>query len=111
MNTEGCCHKRGRAGDSSGGPAWVWQRAGEVLGQVVPGVILVAMPKCPVCLATYVTAFTGLGLSFTTATYVRTALLICCIAAMLLMGVKNCGRFVAAKRSRLNDGSFKPNEE
>jgi hypothetical protein len=44
------------------------------------------MPKCPVCLAAYVTLWTGLGLSFAQATYLRWSLLslsgvlLCCLA-------------------------------
>jgi len=33
------------------------------------------IPKCPVCLAAYVALWTGLGLSFGAATYVRWSLL------------------------------------
>jgi len=37
--------------------------------------VWVFMPKCPVCLAAYVALWTGLGLSFGAATYVRWLLL------------------------------------
>ena len=48
--------------------------------------VWVFMPKCPVCLAAYVALWTGLGLSFATAAYVRWTLLAlsgsrhCCIS-------------------------------
>lgn len=55
-----------------------WLRtAGSVL---LPGGLLLLMPKCPLCLAGYVAAISGLGLSFATASYLRTGLMILCAA-------------------------------
>ncbi len=41
----------------------------------LPSAILVLVPKCPACLAAHVTLWTGLGLSLSTATYLRWVLL------------------------------------
>jgi len=43
------------------------------------------MPKCPVCLAAYVALWTGLGLSFATAQYVRWSLLLVSGTALLYL--------------------------
>jgi len=47
--------------------------------------VWVLMPKCPVCLAAYVALWTGLGLSFATAQYVRWLLLLMSAAALLFV--------------------------
>jgi len=46
---------------------------------IVPGAILALMPKCPLCVAAYLALATGIGISFTTAAYIRSALIAICI--------------------------------
>jgi hypothetical protein len=75
-------------------PRWV-RRVREVFGWVVPSAILVLVPKCPACLAAHVTLWTGLGLSFSTATYLRWALLFVCGAALLYLIVERLDRIGA----------------
>jgi hypothetical protein len=54
------------------------------------------MPKCPVCLAAHAALWTGLGLSFTEAKYVRWSLLL--LSGVLLFYL--AARKVRALRSR-----------
>ena len=49
----------------------------------LPGVILVIIPKCPLCLAAYVLVGSGIGLSVTSATYLRGALIFICTLSLL----------------------------
>ena len=76
--------------DAAGGrrPPVAVRRVGEIFAWVVPGAILVLVPKCPACLAAYGTLWTGLGLSLSTATYLRWVLLFLCVASLLILIVK-----------------------
>jgi hypothetical protein len=58
------------------------------------------MPKCPVCLAAYVALWTGLGLSFSTATYLRWGLLFVCVATLFFLIVKSLVRMGAIRYLR-----------
>ena len=75
-------------------PTWV-RRVRELFAWVCPSAILVLVPKCPVCLAAHMTLWTGLGLSLSTATYVRWVLLFLCVASLLFLIVKRLDRIGA----------------
>jgi len=73
-------------------PTWV-RRVREIFAWVLPSAILVLAPKCPACLAAHVALWTGLGLSLSTATYLRWALLFLCVASLLFL--------IAQRRDRI----------
>src|SRR5262245_23243930 len=79
MSARSCCSSRRRG------------RAAEITGWVIPSATLALLPKCPACVAAYVAMLTGVGMSVTAATYLRTSLLVMCTAALLV---------VAARRGR-----------
>jgi hypothetical protein len=72
-------------------PTWV-RRVREIFAWALPSVVLVLVPKCPVCLAAHVTLWTGLGLSLSTATYLRWMLLFLCVASLLFLIVERPDR-------------------
>jgi hypothetical protein len=78
-----CCDA---AGDPKT-PPWV-RRVRESFAWARPSAILVLVPKCPACLAVHVTLWTGLGLSLSTATYVRWMMLLLCVASLLFVIVE-----------------------
>jgi hypothetical protein len=84
--------------DAAGPTKSSWARSARgILAWIFPSAFLVLVPKCPACLAAYVTLWTGIGLSLTTATYLRWALLV--LAATLMF-------FLLAKRLDLAGAIF-----
>jgi len=70
-------------------PAYGVARRGLTLvGWVVPSILLAVLPKCPMCVAAYVAMSTGLGLSLSTATHLRTMLMIGCTLALSYLAIQ-----------------------
>jgi len=82
-----CCNAAG----GRKAPAWT-RRARGIFAWGLPSAILVLVPKCPACLAAYVVLWTGLGLSLSTAAYLRWGLLLLCVASLLFLVVERLNR-------------------
>ncbi|HAH45572.1 hypothetical protein [Gimesia sp.] len=64
-----------------------WYRQG--LASLLSTLVLILMPKCPVCVAAWVTFFTGVGLSLTVAAWLRLFLMaISCVVLTLFVIVR-----------------------
>lgn len=118
MSTQQCCGVA--ASDSGSAPFGASTADGEprrltfarrgltIAGWFVPGAILAVLPKCPVCLAAYVAVWTGVGLSFSTASHLRAGLLILSIASLLYLVATRLGRLVVVSRAHRRAKSHLP---
>jgi hypothetical protein len=111
VNTHDCCQIETSGSNSARRPTSRLRRGREIGGWIVPGAILALLPKCPACLAAYVAMGTGVWLSVSTATHLRAALLILCIASLLYLAVRHLGRFIVVRVALLRaKGQLAPNQ-
>jgi hypothetical protein len=83
-------------------PASRWRLGREATGWLLPSITLILLPKCPICLAAYVALFTGLGLSFTSASFLRITLLFTSIAVLLYLSLRHLRRLVQHYKHNFN---------
>jgi hypothetical protein len=84
---KGCCCRR----DSN---ARSWGHAvGRAVSWIVPGVVLAAMPKCPLCLAAYVALFAGFGISLAAASFAWWFVAISCVAVLVYLAATTVRSF------------------
>ena len=79
--TESCC----RAGPQSPLRS---RRGWDLVAGALSIALWVMIPKCPVCVAAHVALWTGLGLSFAEASYLRSSLVALCAALVLAVIAK-----------------------
>ena len=94
MKTQQCCAGVRRASAESSTPASSpWRRGGKIGSWLVSGAAFVLVPKCPACLAAYVALVSGIGISITTATYLRSSMLVLSATALLFLALQALCRF------------------
>ena len=79
MKSHPCCVSR---------TGTVTRRATGLAGVILSGVPLVLMPKCPLCVAAYVTLFTGISVSTATAGQIRTGIIALCLTLLGIFALR-----------------------
>ena len=75
-----CCQQSGLRASRRWG-----RKIGEGAAWTGSGTLLLLMPKCPICIATYVMVWTGMSLSLATAAWLRWGLLVLSVASLLVL--------------------------
>ena len=106
MNTHPCCQAARNSRSRAGGPRspTTARRFVDAVGWVASGALFALVPKCPACLAAYVAVWTGVGISFTTASYLRTSLLILCATSLSFLAARYLSRSVVFRKAFLRLG-------
>ena len=66
----------------------------DLAGWIVSGAGLALVPKCPACIAAYIALGTGIGVSMSTATYLRTILLTLFALSLLYLAARRIRHFI-----------------
>jgi hypothetical protein len=92
MDAHRCC-RNAQSGSAAESPS-LGKRCLGATGWLVPSALLALIPKCPACLAAYVAMGTGIGLSMSTATYLRTSLVVVCVASLSYLALRRVRRLM-----------------
>lgn len=68
---------------------------------LLPGIIMVIIPKCPICLAGYIALATGISIPIATAGWLRRALIFLCIGSLVWLCGRRLGYFRVKKTGSL----------
>ena len=97
MKSHSCCPRGAPAGTRVPRPASSLRKAVEFAGWLVPSATLALLPKCPACVAAYLALATGLGISLPTAAYLRTSLVVVCVASLVFLAARRLRSLVARR--------------
>jgi len=66
----------------------LFRRAWRSIQWLFPTVLLVLIPKCPLCVAAYVALFTGIGISVSTARWIQILMLVFCLGSLAYLAAR-----------------------
>ncbi len=64
---------------------------------LVPSILLVFMPKCPMCIVAYVALFTGIGISISTAHWIEILMWALCGVSLTYLAITRIPLFLRSK--------------
>lgn len=92
MTAHACC----RIGMDAPRPVrTLTRRFRDAIRWVVPGGVLILLPKCPACLVAYFAVGAGIGISISTATYLRLTLVVLCASSLSYLAASRGRSFFA----------------
>lgn len=93
-----CACRRNAASPQSAAPARrLARRSSSAVSWALPSLGLALVPKCPMCIAAYLALGGGLGVSLSTASHLRIALLWLCWSVLALLTVRLAARFAKTR--------------
>jgi hypothetical protein len=72
----------------------VARRSSEAAGWIVPSILLALVPKCPMCVAAYIALVSGVSVTMSTASIVRTSMIVVSIATLMYVAGRRLLRLV-----------------
>jgi len=119
MKAHACCatysassrrgNAEGRTAVSGPPPPTLRRRFARNFKYVIPAAVLAVLPKCPLCLAAYLAVGTGLGVSLSTAIYLRGTLVTLCVASLSYFAIAEVGSaFRASNRDEHSAKALTP---
>lgn len=73
------------------------RRSANAASWLIPGALLALLPKCPMCLAAYIAMFSGVALPFSTASFLRYALIGACITSLVYVAIRKSQRYFVSR--------------
>ena len=84
LQPRGRCVMTGRCCSAQGVRRRLARRVSKAAASILPGAVLILLPKCPLCLAAWLTVMTGVGFSAASAAWMRGMLVVFCVTAVAL---------------------------
>jgi hypothetical protein len=73
-------------------PTGLLRHAWRSIQWLFPAMLLVLIPKCPMCVAAYVAMFSGIGITISTARWIQILMLMFCLTSLAYLAIRHWRR-------------------